>query len=324
MPKKLLIFVMVAALLAPLHFAAARQVKIHRVGVILQGGPYYVVVDGLRHGLRELGFLEGQHFILEIRNTQGDLQAVEGTAKALEQEQVDLLYTVTTSATVATKRATATIPIVFCVGTDPVTVGLVDAFAKPGGQLTGVHWLSTDLTGKRIELLKEIVPHLQRIITFYNPANPAARESVRQAREGARRLGVELIERQAASVAELQAALHALRAGDADGYVAVSDAMVDSQAQLLIDTAKATRLPTMLYDAGQVLQGGLASYSADFQEVGRLSAKHVQRVLTGTAPKDLPVEEVTRLALVVNLKTAQHIGVTIPDLVLYRADKVIK
>ena len=156
------------------------------------------------------------------------------------------------------------------------------------------------------------------------PANPAARESVKHAREGARQLGIELIERQAASVAEIQEVLRALRAGEADGYVAVSDAMVDTQAQLLIDTAKATRLPTMLYDEGQVMQGGLASYSADFQEVGRLSAKHVQRILTGTAPKDLPVEEVTRLTLVVNLKTAQHIGVTIPALVLYRADKVIK
>jgi putative tryptophan/tyrosine transport system substrate-binding protein len=324
MPKQLLVVVMVAALLAPFHVPAARQAKVHRVGVILQGGPYYAVVDGLRHGLRELGFLEGQHFVLEIRDTQGDLRAVEEAAKALEREPVDLFYTVTTSVTVATKRATATIPIVFCAGTDPVAVGLVDAFVKPGGRLTGVYWLSTDLTGKRIELLKEIVPNVQRIITFYNPANPAARESVKQARDGARQLGVELIERQAASVAELQAALRALRAGDADGYVAVSDAMVDTQAQLLIDTAKATRLPTILYDEGQVRQGGLASYSADFQEAGHLSAKHVQRVLTGTAPKDLPVEGLTRLALVVNLQTAQHIGVTIPALVLWRADKVIK
>jgi putative ABC transport system substrate-binding protein len=324
MPKKLLVCVMVAALLAPLYVAAARQAKVHRVGVILQGGPWYAMVDGLRHGLRELGFMEGKHFVLEIRDTQGDLKAVEGTAKALEREQVDLLYTVTTSVTVATKRVTATIPIVFCAGTDPVTIGLVDAFAKPGGRLTGVHWLSTDLTGKRIELLKEIVPHVQRIITFYNPANPAARESVKHAREAARQLGVELLERQAASVEELQAVLRALRAGEADGYVAVSDAMVDSQAPLLIDTAKATRLPTILYAEALVLQGGLASYSADFHEVGRLSAKHVQRILTGTDPKDLPVEEVTRLALVVNLKTAQHIGVTIPELVLWRADKVIK
>jgi putative ABC transport system substrate-binding protein len=324
MPKKLLVCVMVAALLAPLHVADAQQAKVQRVGVILQGGPWYAVVDGLRNGLRALGLLEGTHFVLEIRDTQGDLKAVEEAARALEREQVNLLYTVTTSVTVATKRATATLPIVFCAGTDPVAVRLVDAFAKPGGRLTGVHFLSTDLTGKRIEILKEIVPNVQRIITFYDPANPAARESVKQAREGARQLGVELIERQAASVEELQAVLRALRAGEADGYVAVSDAMVDSQAQLLIDMAKATRLPTMFYHEGFVLQGGLASYSTDFQEVGRLSAKHVQRILTGTDPKDLPVEGVTRIALVVNLKTAQHIGVTIPAFVLWRADKVIK
>jgi putative tryptophan/tyrosine transport system substrate-binding protein len=324
MYKKMLVFVMVAALLAPLHFADAQQAKVHRVGVILQGGPWYAVVDGLRNGLRALGLLEGTHFVLEIRDTQGNLKAVEESARALEREQVDLLYTVTTSVTVTTKRATATIPIVFCAGTDPVAIGLVEAFAKPGGRLTGVYLLNTDLTGKRIELLKEIVPNVQRIITFYDPANPSARESVKQAREGARKLGVELIERQAASVEELQTALRALRAGEADGYVAVTDAMVDSQAQLLIDTAKATRLPTMFYDEGLVLQGGLASYSVDFHEVGRLSAKHVQRILTGTDPKDLPVEGVTRIALVVNLKTAQHIGVTIPELVLWRADKVIK
>jgi putative tryptophan/tyrosine transport system substrate-binding protein len=187
-----------------------------------------------------------------------------------------------------------------------------------------VHFLSTELTGKRLELLREIVPNLHRVVTFYNPINPSARESSKQLREAAQQLGVELIERHVASVEALQEALRTLKAGEADGYVAVSDAMVDSQSQPLIDTAKAKRLPTMLYEATLVRQGGLASYSADFHEVGRLSAKHVERILTGTNPKDLPVEGAYKLALVVNLQTAQALGLTMPASVLYQADKVIK
>lgn len=324
MNKGFVVSLLATLILASVHLAEAGQSKVYRVGVILQGGPWYSMVDGLRDGLRELGYQEEKHFVLEIRDARGDLKIVEEAARSLEREKVDLIFTAATSVTVATKRATKNIPIVFCAGTDPVTVGLVEAFAKPGGRITGVHFMSTDLTGKRLEILMDMVPKLHNVVTFYNPSNPSAKESAREAREAAGGLGVKLIERHAASVELLRTSMRALKVGEADGYIAVSDAMVDSQSQLIIDTAKAKKLPTMFYEGGLVSKGGLASYSADFHQVGRLSAKYVQRILAGTNPMDLAVESVHKLELVLNLRTAREIGLTIPQRVLTRADKVIR
>jgi putative ABC transport system substrate-binding protein len=304
--------------------AEAGQAKVYRVGVILQGGLFYTMVDGLRDGLKELGLVEGKQFLLEIRDTRGDLKAVEEAAKSLEREKVDLLHTLATSVTIEARRATADIPIVFCAGADPVAIGLVDSFAKPGGRLTGVHFLTGDLTAKRLEILKEILPKLRRVVTFYNPGNPAARENARSGREAARDFRVEFVERHVASVEELQAGLRALKPGEADAYFLTPDSMVLSQAQLIIDTAKTKRLPTMFQEESLVAKGGLASYGASYHEAGRLSAKYIQRILTGTRPQDLPVETVRKTDLVFNLRTAREIGLTIPPNVLARAEKVIK
>jgi putative ABC transport system substrate-binding protein len=177
---------------------------------------------------------------------------------------------------------------------------------------------------KRLEILKEIVPKLRRIVTFYDPRSPVAIESSKLAREIAQRLGVEFIERHVASVEELQAGIRALRAGEVDAFFVVSDPMVSLQAQLIIDTARVKRLPTMFDLKSSVIKGGLASYSVSFHEVGRLSAKYVQRILAGVKPKDLPVEGIDKIELVINLKTAKQIGLTIPPNVLARADKVIR
>ena len=245
-------------------------------------------------------------------------------ARNLERDKVDLLYTVNTSVTIAVRRVTADIPIVFFAGADPVALGLVDSFANPGGRVTGVYFRATDLTAKRLEILKEILPKLRRVVTFYDPGNPVPREASRLGREAARHLPVEFDERHVASVKELQAGLRALRAGEVDAYFEVSDAMIVSQAQLIIDTAKAKRLPTMFIERSQVVKGGLASYGVSFHEAGRLSAKYVQRILAGVKPKDLPVQGVDKFELIINLKTAKEIGVTIPKSVLYQADKVIK
>jgi putative ABC transport system substrate-binding protein len=314
------------ALLFALNFPAqAQQPKINRVGVLLPGEHWTEIIDGLRAGLKELKLEEGKQFILEIRDTKGDLKAAETAARSLEQEKVNLIYTTRTSVTIAAKRVTADIPIVFSAGADPVALGLVDSFAKPGGRLTGVYEPGTDLTAKRLEILKEIVPKLHQILAFYDPRNPVASESARLAREEIARLpGIEFVERHFASVEELQAGVRAVKAGEVDAFFQLSDSMVNSQAQLIIDTARGRRLPTMFLDQSSVIKGGLASYAVSFRELGRLSAKYVQRILAGVKPKDLPVEAVRRIDLVINLQTAKQIRLMIPPNVLARADRVIK
>jgi putative ABC transport system substrate-binding protein len=175
-----------------------------------------------------------------------------------------------------------------------------------------------------MEILKEIVPKLRRVLTFYNPRSPVAAESAKLARQEAARLRVELVERHVASVEELQAGVRALKAGDVDAYFEVSDPMVVNQDQLIIDTARVKRLPTMFSLHSSVIKGGLASYSVSLHEVGRVSAKYVQRILTGVKPKDLPVEGIDKIDLVINLITAKQIGLTVPPNVLVRAQKVIR
>jgi len=281
-------------------------------------------IDGLRSGLKQLGLEEGKQFILTIRDTKGDVKAAEEAARNFEQEKVDLIYTTQTSVTIAAKRATADIPIVFCVGADPVLLGLVESFAKPGGRLVGVYEPGTDLTAKRLAILKEIIPKLRRAVMFYDPRNPVSLESATAAKQEAARLqGVQIVERHIASFEELQAGMRALRPGEVDAFFEGSDALVQIHDQLIIDTARGKRLPTMFNNQSSVPKGGLASYSSSRHEVGRLSAKYVQRVLAGVKPKDLPLEAVLKIDLVINLKTAKQIGVTIPPNVLVRADKVI-
>lgn len=304
--------------------APAQPAKPYRIGVILPGGPLHEAIDGLRDGLRQLGLEEGKHFSLTIRDTKGDAKEAEAAAKSFEREQVSLIIALTTSVTTAAMGATASIPIVFGVGSDPVTGGLVANFAKPGGRLTGVHYLLTDLTAKRLEILKEILPKLSRVVTFYNPGNPVATAAAKSGREEAKRLGLKFVERHVPSVEELRKALQALKTGEVDAYFYTSDAMVTSQAQLIIDTSKAKRLATMFHEQSLVTKGALASYGQNFHEVGRASAKYVQRILNGAHPRDLRVETIENIELAINLQTAKQLGLTIPPQVLARAKKVIR
>jgi ABC-type uncharacterized transport system substrate-binding protein len=310
--------------LTTVSIAVAQQAKVHRVGVIMQGGPYYEAIEGLRAGLRKSGLQETRDFVLEIRDAKGDLKVAEESAKQLEREKVDLIYTVATSVTKAVKQVTTDVPIVFYAGNDPVALGLVESFAHPGGRITGVHFRVGDLTGKRLEILKEIYPKLHRVVTFYDPTSTVSLEAAKFGRDAANQMGIQLLERHVASVQELRSALGALKKGEVDAYAYTSDAMVGSQAQLIIDTAKAKGFATMYHEGGLVVDGALASYGISYYEVGLTSAKYVQRVMAGTKPKDLPVESVDKIELVINLKTAKQIGLTIPPNVLARADKVIR
>lgn len=321
------IFRFIAILVALVGFGAiaeAQQARVYRVGVLLPGGPFYETIDGLKAGLRELGLEEGKQYILTIRDTKGNAKMAEEAARNFEREKVNLIYAVATSVVTAAKGATASVPVVFGVGSDPVTGGLVESFVKPGGRLTGVHYFVRDLTAKRLEILKEILPKLSRVVTFYDPNNRVAMEAAKSGREEAKRLGLKFVERHVTSVAELQQALQALKPGEADAYFYTPDAMVASQAQLIIDTARGKKLSTMFHEQSLVVKGALASYGQNFHEVGRASAKYVQRILNGTQPRDLRVETIENIELAINLQTAKALGLTIPPNVLVRADKVIK
>ena len=184
MSKKIIVPFLAALVLASVHLAQAQQAKVYRVGVIHEGGPFYVAIDGLKEGLRELGLAEGKHYVLEVRDLKGDRRAAEAAARSLEREKVDLIYTVATSVTTVVKRATTEIPIVFAVGSDPVAAGLVESFARPGGRCTGVY-RQGDLTAKRLETLKEILPKLRKVVTFYDPSNELALADTKSAREAA-------------------------------------------------------------------------------------------------------------------------------------------
>jgi putative ABC transport system substrate-binding protein len=201
---------------------------------------------------------------------------------------------------------------------------LVESFPKPGGRLTGFQIWTTELVAKRLEVLKDILPKLRRVVAFYNPKNATAQQNAKLAREAGRRLRVEVVERHVASVEELRAGLRALKTGEADAYFEIPDAMAGSQAQFIIDTAKAKRLPTMFGRTDLVAQGGLAGYGVNYREVGRMSAKYVQKVLAGTDPKDLPVENAHRISFAINLRTAKALGLKIPGSILDRADQIIR
>ena len=317
------ILILILALLAAPLAVQAQQARAYRIGVVHLGGPYSAAVDGLRDGLNELGLEEGKQLIFHVRDVKGDPKSVEAAARSLEREKVDLIFSVATSVTIAVKRATQSVPIVFYAGTDPVEVGLVKSFAKPGGRLTGIHSRSVPLVAKRLQLLKEMIPAVRRVVYFYNPGNPINQQGIRFARDAARKLKVELVERQVGSVEELRAGLDALQPGEADALTYV-DGMVTSQEEMVIDAATKKKLAIVVGERTSVAKGALASYGVSYYTNGRLAAKLVQRVLQGASPADMPVEQVDRLHFVVNLKTAKALGLRIPPSVMIRADEVIE
>lgn len=311
------------ALLTPSVVSAQAQANVPRIGVIHLTGHHQLMVEGLRQGLRDLGFEEGRNLVLEIRQTKGDAKTLEEAAGDLERSKVNLIYAVTTIVAIAAKRATTKTPIICFAGADPVAVGLVESLAKPGGRLTGVHSRSRDLTEKRMAVLKEMIPKLDRVVTLYSD-NPIAIENARLGREAAQRFGVRFVERRVSSIEEVRAGLQALKPREMHAYFHTPDSLVTSQAQLIIEIARAKKLPTIFHEQGLAAQGALASYGSSYLEVGRMSARLAQRILSGTHPKDSPVENYDKVGLALNLRTARELGLTLPQSLLRRADIVIE
>jgi len=306
-----------------LPVAAGAQARLYRVGIVHRGGPYAAAIDGLRDGLKDLRMSEGAQYVLHVR-ASAIVKGVESAAAALEQEKVDVIFSVATSTTIAVKRATKSVPIVFYSGTDPVRAGLIENFSKPGGRLTGVHSRFNDLTAKRLELLKVLMPKLSRVVTFYDKTNPVFAPSVKLAREASQRLGVQLIERTVATVDDVRSELRALKRGQADALFLVSDAMVISETPAIIAAALEKKMATMMSEQSAVAQGALASYGVSYYTCARLAATYVQRILAGANPGDLPIEQIDTPHFAVNLKTADALGLKISQAVLARADEVIR
>jgi len=237
--------VALAVLVTPSRGPAQTAATVHRVGVIHVSGHHRVVVDGLRQGLRDLGLEEGKQYVLDIRTINEDLNAAEEAARALEQAKVEAIYTVTSQLTLAAKRATTKTPIVFYVGVDPVTIGLVESLPKPGGRLTGVHGLSRDVTPKRMAVLKEMLPKLRRVVTFYTPGDTVSQDNARIGRDAGRRLGIQVVERPVRSVEDIRRNLQEFKPREADAYFATPGALATSQAPLIIEAARARKLPTI-------------------------------------------------------------------------------
>jgi putative ABC transport system substrate-binding protein len=260
-----------------------------------------------------------------MRDWTGDAKTAEETARAFERERVDLVYTTSTNSTIAAKRSPRAYRSFSARVPTRLLVGLVEQLRlSQGGRLTGVYNPGHGSHSKTFGNLKEIVRRIRRVITFYDPRRATAIESSKLGREAARKMGIQLIERHVTSDEELQNNVRTLKGGEADAYLAVSDPIASNQSQVIIEAAITKRLPTMFDFLLHVTKGGLSSYTVSLHEVGRLSAKYVQRVLAGMKPSELPVQGVDKIELVLNLKTAKQIGLIIPPNVLARADRVIK
>jgi len=270
--------------------------------------------------LRELGWIEGRNVAVEYRWAEGRNERFAEIAAELVQLKVEVIVTAGTAAVVAAKQATSVIPIIFALGGDPVGTGLVASLARPGGNVTGLTQQSTDLAGKRVELLREVVPGLGRLATMANIGNPLAVLEMREVHAAARTLGLEVATSEIRRAEDIAPAFDALK-GRADALYVVADPLVTTNRIRINTLALGARLPTMHGQNDNVEAGGLMSYGANFPDLYRRAADYVDKILRGTKPADIPVEQPTKFDLAINLTTAKALGLKIPE---SRADEVIE
>jgi putative ABC transport system substrate-binding protein len=306
--------------------ATAQQTeKIPRIGWLAAGTASGVVplTDAFRQGLRQLGYVEGKTFAMEYRYAEGKFDRLPDLAAELVHLKVDVIIVANDQAINAAKRATATIPIVMVGPADPVRVGLIDSLARPGGNLTGLSFILTELAGKRLELLKEAFPRLSRVAVLRSSA-PVGEQQVKETEVAAQTLGVQVQSVQVQSPDDFENAFLTITKGRAQGLLVPRSPLVRTYATRITNFAEKRRLPTMYDDRLFVEAGGLMSYGTNTLDFYRRAAIYVDKILKGTKPADLPVEQPTKFEFVINLKAAKQIGLTIPPNVLARADKVIK
>ena len=313
-----------ALLAASLAAEALQAGTVARIGVLelgseLTSGPQ----EAFRQGLRELGYVQGQNIVLEYRFAEGRADRLPDFAAELVRHKVDVIVAGGTPAPLAAKHATSTIPIVMAAAGDPVGTGLVASLAKPVGNVTGLSNHSAELTGKRLQLTKEIVPGLSRVAVLWNAANPIAELVFKETEAAARTLGVQVQSVEVRGPDDFDNALPATVSGGVGALFVIDDPLVFRYLKQIADFAARNRLPATAIYKQFAEAGGLMTFGANLADLNRRAAIFVDKILKGAKPADLPVEQPTKYELVINLKTAKALGLTIPPSLLQRADQVI-
>jgi putative ABC transport system substrate-binding protein len=321
----LVVTLAVALLVAPLAAEAQQQTKVYRIGLLTalprpsQPSP---AVEAFRQGLHDLGYVEGKNLVIESRYAEHQLDRLPILAAELVGVQPDVIFTFGTPGILAARQATTTIPIVVASGGDLVAQGIIASFARPGGNITGLTLVG--LNSKRLELLKEAVPTVTRVALLFNPANPANPFAGGDIEADGRALGVQVQRIEVHHPDALDTAFLAIAAGGADALLLHDDPVLTTQTRRIAEFALQHQLPTMVPGRHQAQAGALIAYEAHPTDRFRRAAAYVDKILKGANPADLPVERADRLILVVNLKTAETLGVTLPPTFLFRADELIK
>ncbi len=307
--------------------AEAQQAKkVPRIGFLtaLSSSSISARAEAFRQGLRELEYVEGKNIIIEYRSAEGKLDRVSELAAELVRLKVDVIVSGGPAATRSAKEATVTIPIVMALDNDPVGSGVVASLARPGGNITGLSTLAPEISGKRLELLKEIVPRLSRVAVFGDSTAPGNAQALKETKLSATALGVQLQYLDVRGPKDLETAFQAASKGRADAVLALGSPFFVLQRTQIAGLALKSRLPA-IYDRREFVDdGGLMSYGTNFADLSRRAATYVDKILKGAKPADLPVEQPIKFELIINLKAAKQIGLTIPPNVLARADRVIR
>ena len=312
-----------AIILSPLAADAQQAGKVPRVGFLAAAGAGFL--ESFRQGLRELGWVEGQNIVVDYRFAEGRFDRLPDLAAELVRLKVDVIVAVPTPAAAAAKNATATISVVMIGVGDPVGQGLIASLARPGGNVTGLSYsVDLKLFGKQLELLKETVPKVRRVAILSNPGNPAHALGIREVKVAARSLGVQLQLLEARGPEDFDGAFAAMAKERVGALLVVSDSMFSLHRTRLLDLAARSRLPAAYGFRDLVEAGGLMSYGPSVPDLYRRAATYVDKILKGAKPGDLPVEQPTKFELVINIKTAKALGLTIPQSMFIRADQIIQ
>jgi putative ABC transport system substrate-binding protein len=305
---------------------AQQPTKIPRIGYLSGSSPsaMSVRIGAFRQGLRELGYVEEKNIFIEWRFGEGRVDRVPALAADLVRLKVDVIVTAGPEITRAAKKATSTIPIVMALDTDPVANGFIASLARPGGNITGLSTLAPEITGKQLELLKEIVPKLSRVVVLGSSSVRSYEGVSKEMEPAADALKVRLQYLDVLGPEDIETAFREAHKGRAEAVLALQGFVLSSQAKQIAELAVKGRLPSMYYRRDYVEDGGLMSYGVIQSDLDRRAATYVDKILKGAKPADLPVEQPTKFELVINLKTAKQIGLTIPPNVLARADRVIR